>query len=188
MSAPRGKVTRFDGAQAPWNTADALHPSKPDKGENRSFKYTPQEEIDFCINCTEYRCTGDCEKLQLFKYDQIHKQSEYKKYSSIPAGARDDFLNGMTQVQIARKYKVAEITVFNWKKKLGLPPGRITPEFDIAKFEKLAREGTPLCDMIKIFGIGVKRAKKLYEELDIPIPPNYRDMTPEQRKSRRAKK
>ena len=188
MAAPRGKVTRFDGAQAPWNTADAINKPVKNKGDNKKFNYTPQEEIDFCVNCKEYKCNGDCEKLQLFKYDQIHKPSSYKKYSDIPAGVKDDFLSGMTQAQIAKKYHVSELTVFKWKKKLGLPMGRITPEFDIAKFEKLARKGTPLCDMIKIFGIGVKRAKKLYEELNIPIPPNYRDMTPEQRKSRRAKK
>lgn len=47
-----------------------IHTLKQGDGAPIRLNFTPQSEIDFCLNCTKENCSGDCGELREFIYEQ----------------------------------------------------------------------------------------------------------------------
>lgn len=153
------------GAKAPWNDGD------PMKERNRRLNRTPQEEIDICLNCTSVSCDhGNCSAVRSVERQQravvTPPPPDFVSLSLDPAN---------TIPVLAERYGVSQRMVSIWRRDSGLAQIR-EREIDVAAFERDARAGIRMRELMAIYHIGSRRAHRLYEELGIPIPPKGRSI------------
>lgn len=119
MSAPRGKVTRFDGGTRPWNIP------VPEDAKGPSVKYREtakaRRDREACLSCTLPDCAPysvDCPVCN-------------EKGRALPEGKRkkkleppEEFLRWafgpMTNQEWADRFGVSKTTISKWRTEYGL--------------------------------------------------------------------
>lgn len=153
---PVNKSPRVSYSIRPWKEAPTPAISHP------KMKFTPQEEIDVCLNCKRTTCNhGEC--------PEIGKAKQLRVVLEVPDGFEADAVGGMKPKELADKYNLSEGQVYRFRRRFWLAVHHVT-QVDLELFREDVESGMTLRRVMSKHHIGRKRALGIYEELGLSIP------------------